>query len=166
VEVTGYAELSIAEVAALTGLDEFAAARARQRDYSETLVDAWPAEAWRGLAAALAAEGFCCRPGGRFHTVTSAETDKGRAVRLLTERYVAALGRPVFTVGLGDSENDEGMLFSVDRPYLLPKADRTWAPIEIPGLRRMARPGALGWHDAIVDLLASDLSAPSLAAPF
>jgi len=154
-KVTGYGDLAVRRVADLTGLSEDAAARARQRDYSETLVDEFPAEDWLTLDRFLRAEGLCRRHGGRFHTVTEAGADKGTAVRVVIELFAAAGHAPPLTVGLGDSANDEGMLMAVDRPYLLAKADGTWARIERPALRRMARPGPLGWYDAVLDLLAA-----------
>ncbi len=158
--VTGFADLSIRQVAELTGLDEPAAERAREREYSETLIDDFPPEAWLTLEKCLAAEGLCCRHGGRFRTVTGVEADKGIAVRVVAELCAAAAHQPVITVGLGDSANDEGMLRAVDRPYLLAKDDGTWAAIDIPNLRRLAKPGPRGWRDAILNLLADAAKSP------
>ncbi|MDP3068713.1 MAG: HAD-IIB family hydrolase [Opitutaceae bacterium] len=154
IAVTGYAELTVRQIAEVTGLDEAAAARAQRRDFSETLVDQLPPETWAALETALAAEGLCARHGGRFRTVTGAETDKGRAVRLLTALFATAAGRPVVTAGLGDSANDAGLLAAVDRAFLLPSDQGGWAPLEVPGMRRLARPGPLGWSDAMTELLA------------
>lgn len=151
VKATGYAELTVAEIAARTGLDLPAAARARQRDYSETLVDTWPEAEWTKLAAALAAEGLQAAHGGRFRTVTSVNVDKGRAVRWLAERY-AATG-PVVTAGLGDAANDASLLAAVDRPYLLASRDGGWAEIGVPGVRKIAAAGPAGWSEAIAELL-------------
>lgn len=152
--VTGYSDLSGHRVAELTGLEPAAADRARQRDYSETLVDDFNLEIWAALDSALLAEGLQCRPGGRFRTVTGAIADKGRAVHLVTELYSAAAGRRVITAGLGDSANDESLLAAVDHPYLLAKHDGTWEPLNLPRLRRIACPGPHGWHAAILELLA------------
>lgn len=154
VRLTGYHDLSVREVAALTGLDEAAAARARRREYSETLVDDRPPETWARLEPAFAAEGLRCRHGGRFHTVTCAGSDKGRAARLVAELFAAAMeGRPA-TVGLGDSANDVELLTAVDEPYLIAGGSGGFAHLELPGLRRIARPGPHGWSEAIRALLA------------
>lgn len=153
IRVTGYAELTVRRIAELTGLSETAAARAQQREYSETLVDLLPRPSWEIFEQALASEGLRCRHGGRFRTVASADCDKGRAVRFVAGLYSGRSSAPLETVGLGDSQNDEGLLLSVDHPYLLPKADYQWTPMEIPRLRRMWRAGPAGWSDAIADLL-------------
>ncbi|MBI5768391.1 MAG: HAD-IIB family hydrolase [Verrucomicrobia bacterium] len=151
--VTGYADLSVAAVAARTGLDVAAAERAGRRDFSETLVDEFPPAAWARLEVALAAEGLCARHGGRFRTVTGAGADKGRAVRLVAERFRAAAGRTVPTAGLGDSANDESLLAAVDRAFLLGAGPNPWSP-DLPGLRRIATGGPAGWCEAIAELLA------------
>lgn len=151
--VTGYADLSVARIAALTGLDEAAAGRARQREFSETLVDELTAREWRDLEAALVPEGLRCLHGGRFRTVTGAAADKGRAVRIVAELFAAAWGEPIETIGLGDSANDASLLGTVDLPYLLAQEEGAWAPLERPGLRRIARPGPEGWNEAILELL-------------
>ena len=153
--VAGFADLSSRQVAELTGLDDAAAARARQRDFSETLIDQCSPAEWSTLAVALAAEGLTCRHGGRFRTVSGAESDKGRAARLVAGLYSVALGQPVVTAGIGDSANDEGLLTSVDYPYLVAHHERSWAPLDIPGLVRTASAGPCGWNEAIQHLLAT-----------
>lgn len=153
--VAGYADLTVRQVADLTGLDDAAAARARQRDFSETLIDQCSPAEWSTLELALAAEGLTCRHGGRFHTVSGAESDKGRAARLVASLYSVALGQPVVTAGIGDSANDEGLLISVDHPYLVANHERSWAPLDIPGLVRTASAGPCGWNEAIQHVLAT-----------
>ena len=153
--VTGYADLTVEAVAELTGLDPAAAARARQREFSETLVDRHPPEKWSAFAATLAAEGLGLRHGGRFHTVTDLATDKGRAVRLVAKLFSHHAGHAVATVGLGDSANDEGLLAAVDQAWLVARPDGSWTPLEIPRLRRVPHAGPTGWAEAIRQLLSA-----------
>ena len=153
--VAGYADLTVRQIADLTGLDEPSSARARQRDFSETLIDQWPSAEWSALESALAAEGLTCRHGGRFRTVTGMESDKGRAARLVAGLYAVALGQTVVTAGIGDSANDEGLLASVNYPYLVARDEQSWADLDVPGLVRTPHPGPSGWIDAIHHLLAT-----------
>jgi mannosyl-3-phosphoglycerate phosphatase len=153
--VAGYADLTVRHIADLTGLDEAAAAHARQRDFSETLIDQWSPAQWSALEAALSAEGLICRHGGRFRTVTGSETDKGRAARLVAGLFSVALGQTVVTAGIGDSANDEGLLTAVDHPYLVARGAQSWAELDVPGLVRTSAPGPLGWTEAIRHLLAT-----------
>lgn len=153
--VTGYADLSAAEIAALTGLSPAAAERAGRRDFSETLVGDFNAPEWPAFLRALADGGMCARAGGRFYTVTGGAADKGHAVQILRELYARESGQPILAVGLGDSANDASLLGAVDRAYLLPKPDGTFAELAINGLQRVSRPGPHGWEEAMVDLLSS-----------
>ena len=153
--VAGYADLTVRHIADLTGLDEPSAAHARQRDFSETLIDPGSPAQWSALEAALSAEGLICRHGGRFRTVTGSETDKGRAARLVAGLFSVALGQTVVTAGIGDSANDEGLLTAVDHPYLVARGAQSWAELDVPGLVRTSAPGPLGWTEAIRHLLAT-----------
>jgi mannosyl-3-phosphoglycerate phosphatase family protein len=155
VPVTGYADLTLDAVATCTGLTLTAARLARQRDYSETLVDELPADAWARLDAALAREGLRAQHGGRFRTVTGAGADKGRAVRLVADHYRTTAGRAVPTAGLGDSANDASLLAAVDRAYWIGADRGAWSPPVHLRLHRIAAAGPGGWREAIFDLLAA-----------
>ena len=154
VPLTGYASLSTARLATLASLDPAAADRAKQREFSETLIDQHPPHVWERLEQAFAAEGLVCRHGGRFRTVTGAASDKGRAVRIVAALYARKHGTAVTTVGLGDSANDVPMLAAVTRAYLVAREDGTWACVTLAGLRRVAQPGPLGWSTAVAEVLA------------
>lgn len=145
----------------LTGLTLEAAGRARQREYSETLVDDLPVEQWQRLDVEFATEGLECRHGGRFHTVTGAGTDKGRAVRAISELYGRTYGREVKTVGLGDSANDLPMLEVVDRPFLVAREDGSWADLNLPNLQCVAGRGPHGWIEA-TNLLLAEANKPGI----
>jgi mannosyl-3-phosphoglycerate phosphatase len=147
-DLTGYADLSPDEVAAFTGLDEAAARRARQRDYSETIVMPLTGEDLARLRAAPSMRCLSVAHGGRFHTVTGAMADKGAAVARLAALYRRRDGA-ITTIGLGDSANDQSLLAAVDRPYLVQKPGGVWEPMEVPGLVRVPAVGPVGWRTVI-----------------
>jgi predicted mannosyl-3-phosphoglycerate phosphatase (HAD superfamily) len=130
-------------------LDWAAAERAAAREFSETLVDPHPPEVWRRLVPEFAAEGLLCAPGGRFHTVTAAQADKGAAWREVLASFTPPGGSAPLGVGIGDSLNDRALLQAVERAYLVQRPDGTWAPMELPGLRRIAAVGPAGWSIAV-----------------
>lgn len=150
----GYREITDADLAEMTGLTLEAAGRARKRDYSETLIDELPDEVWEKLDKEFAREGLECRHGGRFHTVTGAGTDKGRAVREVVALYESAYGRSVNSIGLGDSANDAPLLAAVGHPFLLAREDGTWAPMKRDAvILRVAGRGPYGWVEVADSLL-------------
>ena len=151
VVVRGYAAMTTAEVAALTGLSAEAAARARMREYSETVHVDGGGEPWRRFRAAVDARGLRTWGSGPSGTVVGAGADKGRAVTLVTERYRRA--GPVTTVGLGDGANDEPMLAAVDRPFLVERRGGGWTGMSVEGLERVEGVGPVGWARAIQRVL-------------
>lgn len=140
-KLRGYSDISDAELAAMTGLNKAAAARARQRDYSETLIDELPEAIWQQLDPEFSAQGLECRHGGRFRTVTGAGIDKGAAVRLVAE----LCGQPIRTIGVGDSANDLPMLQAVGESYLVARPDGSWAKLALPNVHCVSGVGPAGW---------------------
>ena len=121
-----YADLPVATVADLTGLNEEGSLRAMQRDFSETILTG---EVTSNFIEQLDVEGFHNIPGSKFQTIVSKTVEKGRAVNALTALYKAEFGK-VVTYGLGDSKNDESMLAAVDYPYLVQRPDNSWIHLE------------------------------------
>lgn len=146
----GYADLSVALVARITGLNADGAYRARQREYSETLVTPLTPQELAGLDQALGERGLTVVSGGKFHTVMARGSDKGRAVKLLTDLYRGEWG-DVRTVGLGDSANDLPLLAAVDRAYLVQKPGGSWQPLpdSVP-VTRIPAIGPTGWRHAVL----------------
>ncbi|MEW5956661.1 MAG: mannosyl-3-phosphoglycerate phosphatase [Chloroflexota bacterium] len=148
----GYADLPLADISRLTGLDVDAAQRAGRREYSETLLksDITPA-AWRQFQTALAHTGLAGVAGSRFYTITGAGSDKGQATVLLAGLFRRKFG-VIATVGLGDSPNDEPLLAAVDHPFLVQQPGGRWAGLNLPRLEKVAGVGPAGWQSVIFKL--------------
>jgi len=159
--VRGFADMTIGEVAALTGLSENEAALAKQRDFDEVFVfDGAPDERF---LQAIEASGLRWTQGQFFHIM--GDHDKGRAVNLLKLHYQRERGA-ITCIGLGDSLNDLPLLQAVDHPVLVRHADGSFDPrIDIPGLLRTRYAGPAGWNEAVLQLLAPapDEQVPPLA---
>jgi mannosyl-3-phosphoglycerate phosphatase family protein len=150
--VQGYGDLSVAEVAETTGLDLEAAARARRREYSETIVTPLSPRELEALNRELARDGLVAVSGGRFHTVTARESDKGEAVRLLSGLFRRQLG-DIVTIGIGDSANDLPLLAAVDRAYLVQRPDGTWQDTAGLAVTRVPGIGPLGWRQVAGEIV-------------
>lgn len=148
---TRYTDLSLDEVCRLTGLDIRSAARAVEREYSETIVANFDSAEFSRFEAELAARELLASKGSRFITVTAAGSDKGRAVSLLASLYRRRWSN-VETVGIGDSANDIPMLTAVDRAFLVQKPGGEWvaAPERV---ERVTGVGPAGWVNAVHALL-------------
>jgi mannosyl-3-phosphoglycerate phosphatase len=146
----GFGDMSPEEVSRETGLDLEAARRAKKREYDETLkLEGSPEEVERVLKAIREA-GLNYAPGGRYYDVMG-PNDKGKAAKILIELYRKKLGQ-VETIGIGDSLNDLPMLFVVDIPFLVQRADGSWENIDLPRLHKVQGKGPVGWAKTIKEV--------------
>ncbi|MGD6810756.1 MAG: HAD-IIB family hydrolase [Candidatus Bathyarchaeia archaeon] len=113
--IVGFGDLTVEEVATDTSLPLNLAVLAKQREYSE------PFKIENGDKAqvlqALWAAGLCTSMGGRYLTASGC-VDKGEAVTVLKELYLKQFN-DLFTVGVGDGENDLTMLDAVDKSFFI-----------------------------------------------
>ncbi|UYV38233.1 HAD hydrolase family protein [Rhodobacteraceae bacterium D3-12] len=148
----GFGDMSVAEIAEVTGLGPDAAERAAKRGFSEPGL-------WRGNAAeraafiaALGREGIAAREGGRFLTLSFGQTKADRMAEMI------AAFRPQRTVALGDAPNDVEMLEAADIGVVIANPHRAVLP-PLAGegsgaIRRSTRPGPEGWNEEILRLIA------------
>lgn len=155
VRVVGFNDLTVAEVAADSGLSLPAARLAKLREYDEPfrIVEGDPAQRAR-MFRALSAAGLRTTEGGRYHHASGA-TDKGVAVGLLLRFYRWAHGQFV-SVGLGDGLNDVPFLRLVDLAFVVanPESGATERVArQVPSARITAAAGPAGWHEAMAGIL-------------
>jgi mannosyl-3-phosphoglycerate phosphatase len=144
----GFSRLSLRDLRELTGLRGRELELARRREHDEPFVLESGDE--QVVREAAARRGLRVTRGGRFHHLTGA-TDKGRAVR-----QVLTLIGPESSIGLGDAENDLGLLGAVDRPILVPRPDGSIDPAlaaAFPAASRAPAPGPEGWNQAVLTAL-------------
>lgn len=154
----GFGDLSVDEVAALTGLPPEDAARAKNRAFSEPGL-------WQGGAAEkqqfldhLATKGIRAREGGRFLTLSMGQT-KADQMAAIIARF-----NPARTLALGDAPNDVEMLQAADHGVIVANPHRPPLP-HLPGegagrITRTALPGPSGWNAAVLSYLDHHLKAP------
>ncbi len=151
--IRGFSDMSLDEIAGLTGLDREACRRAVQREYDEPFILEDTGERHTaGLEKAAAVRGLRVSRGGRFFHLHG-KNDKAEAVQRLISWYNKKTCR-ILTIGLGDSPNDFDMLKGVTYPVLI-RSQRRFPGIEgdIPGLRVTEERGPKGWNAAILDIL-------------
>ena len=123
-ELKGYGDLSVEEVAAQTGLSADQARRAKQRDYDEPFILAGNPDQQQRVLEMIVKQGLRWTKGSRYYHLMGGN-DKGQAVKVLSKIYRREYG-PIVTIGLGDSLNDFPMLAAVDRPVLVQKPDGSY----------------------------------------
>lgn len=149
--IKGYGDMSVDEVASITGLDYSLAALEKKREYQETLVTNYKDQEVSQIKQSLTRHYLTFNYSGQFFNVMG-QTDKGKAASMLINLYRQELG-DIWTVGIGNSKNDLSMLSAVDLPVLLQKPDGTWEDISIPNLQKVDGMGPIYWNRFIFELL-------------
>jgi mannosyl-3-phosphoglycerate phosphatase family protein len=149
IAVLGFGDMTIEEVAGLTGLSFEEAGLAKQRDFEEPFI--FPDKPEERFLREIEGEGLRWTQGRFFHFM--GDHHKGRAVNILRRLYEQRDGA-VRSVGIGDSLNDLPFLLGVDLPVLVKKENGRYdARIDIPGLVRSNGVGPAGWNEIVIELL-------------
>ena len=148
-----FCDMSVDEIAALTGLERAAAALAAKREASEPFLWHGDAAGLADLELALTAYGLQVTQGGRFFHIVPPR-DKAAAMQIMLDTYKP---RPE-AWALGDGPNDVTMLLAADRAALIANHHIATEKL-LPhghGLHLTNREGALGWRDAMAVFLKRD----------
>lgn len=151
--IKGFSDVPDEVLALATGLSGPALARARQRWFTETLVTPLGSAQVEMLSQKLSPKNWALSRGGRFHTVQSAQADKGRAMLWLADLFARNAPRPPVLAAIGDSPNDRPMLAAADFPFLVQRHDGTWSDVNLPGLAKIEGIGPAGFEAAVRWLL-------------
>ena len=154
-EIKGFGDMSMEEVAELTGLTLHEAALAKQREYDEPFL--LPNDTlFEVVCHEAATRGVTCTKGGRFYHLLGM-SNKGTACRFLIDCYrreLAPASIRVYTVGIGDSANDLSLLAAVDQPILVQRPDGSYdSTVRLPRLIYAPGIGPAGWNTAILNVL-------------
>jgi mannosyl-3-phosphoglycerate phosphatase len=148
--VKGFGDMTVQEVAELTGLAGEEAVLAKEREFDEPFI--FESEPDSGFLRAIEEQGLRWTRGRLYHIM--GESDKGNAVRMLKTWYERAFGK-IVSIGLGDGMNDLPLLNAVDHPVLVRKEDGSYEEgIGMTNLIKADGIGPKGWNCAIMRLLA------------
>lgn len=152
--MTGFSELTVREIAAYADLPLEEAGLAAVREYSEPFLFHDTPEGFQVLENIATQMGLQITRGGRFFHFTG-PNDKGMAVQIVKRLFSeASPDQKLTTVGLGDSANDIPMLRLVDIPVVIRKKSGQWESIEgIHSIIYSQRPGPEGWAEVIGQIL-------------
>jgi mannosyl-3-phosphoglycerate phosphatase len=151
IKVKGFGDMSVQEIALISGLSESEAALSKMRDFDEPFIFEESGAREDAFLQAIESRGYRWTR-GRFYHITG-ECDKGRAVTFLKGLYEQKYG-PIRTIGIGDSFNDLPLLRVVDLPALVRKEEGNYEEgISLPNLIRTDGIGPAGWNRMIMRLL-------------
>ena len=151
-----FSQMSLTEIAKLTGLSPVQALRAAQREYTEPLLWLGSAAQAQEFIACLAEQGIQGVFGGRFLTI-GGQHSKGQAMAWLQQQIQAAFPHQQFTsVALGDGQNDISMLRQADIAVRIKNPHNPLFDIEHPNLLTSTFTGPQGWAECMQQILATE----------
>lgn len=148
-DVKGFGDMSIKEIAELTGLKTLEVKMAKKRDFGEPFIFKGSKVSIKKLQQRIKSKGFNFTQGKFLYIM--GKNDKGRAVEILKKLY-ARQNRKIITVALGDSPNDIKMLKKVNYPIVVQKHDGSYDK-KIKKLIKADGIGPKGWNRAVIKLL-------------
>lgn len=145
----GLIDMTDSEIAELTGLDPENVLNVRKRDFTEPFIlqDESKLEALQESASEYDLK---ITRGGRFYHLMSTFQDKGVAVRETIALFEDLYDEKVYSIALGDSQNDTPMLKSVDVPILIQKYDGSYLETDIPNIQKSSYQGSEGWNEMVL----------------
>jgi mannosyl-3-phosphoglycerate phosphatase len=150
VEIRGFDDMSVDEVASECHMSLLQARLAMLRDYSECFRICDPTQSSRErLFKALPATRLRCLQGARYHHI-GAPVDRRACVTLLTALYRRHRAPP-FTVGVIDGAGDQSLLRAVDWPIVIrhPESRLITLRAENAATTLTDASGVAGWAEAI-----------------
>lgn len=155
VEIKGFGDIPLSEVADLCGFSLSQARLAKQREYDEPFI-LEDERAESSIRQNAKRSNLHVTKGGRFYHLLGGN-DKGKAVRLLQEMYKKE-NEKLISIGIGDSLNDVPMLEAVDYPVLVQKPNGSYdSAVKTERLILAGGPGPSGWREVILRLLIKQL---------
>lgn len=154
--LTGFGDMTVAEIAALTGLTPEQSAMARERDFDEPFIFNGDRAGIERLRERVRAMGLQLTMGAFPHLLGG--SNKGVAFEMLASLYRAKLGE-IVTIALGDSLNDLPMLQCADQPVIIRTPEgRRHSALAVPNAIITRGEGPQGWNEAILKLLGTPSS--------
>ena len=148
----GFADLSAAEVEALTGLTKTESILALQRDFTEPIQWQSDESSLGRFKDTLEAQGLSAIQGGRFLSI-SGKVDKGQALNWLREYYVKQYKAAPVMIALGDSDNDRPMLENADYAIVVRSPVHKAPLVNNNNVIVTETTGPNGWNDSLLSLL-------------
>ncbi len=144
-DITSFLEISDKEICKTTGLSSEQISLAKKREFVLPFTIKNKNNE-KKILRRIKEEGLNVTIGGRFYHLMGGNS-KGQAVCFLTNLYKKEYS-DVYTIGIGDSENDFSMLRCVDKGFLVQKKNNGYASDDF---FHADGKGPIGWNNVVLN---------------
>ena len=151
--LSGFSDMSVAEVGKATGLSFDDAKRAKQRQATEPFLWSGSDQELTALETIVGQANIQLQRGGRFYHLTGRATKEQAMDRIIK---TIAGQRPDFeivSIALGDGPNDLAMIEAADFGVIMPNPEGVTIESTKPHVRAAPLPGPEGWVIAVTEIL-------------
>lgn len=153
----GFSDWSVEETAERTGLSVSAAELSKKRNFSEPGLWTGDTQQFEVFCRLLKVQGLVAQQGGRFLSL-SFGGNKAEQMAEIRKRHEIS-HNPVFSIALGDAENDVAMLEAADLGVIIPNPTHKGIPRlsgEANGsIIRASSVGPTGWNETIKTIIST-----------
>lgn len=150
-KIKTFGDMSIKEIMKLTNLNRYLSKLAKSREFDEVFVLEENKENEKKILSLIKKNKLKYTKGEFFHIL--GKSDKGKAVRILKGLYKKEFG-DIFSIGIGDGENDIPMLKNVELPIIVKKKDGSYIKCkDIKNIKITKLSGPAGFNETILKIL-------------
>ncbi len=152
--ITGFADMSVEQVMAATGLVMDDARRAQEREATEPFLWSGSDTELSALREILIEENIQVQRGGRFFHLTGQATKEHAMAKIKGAFVKKNPDFEIISIALGDGPNDLAMIEAADFGVIIPNPDGVTIETAMPNVRTAPVPGPKGWVMAVQEILA------------
>lgn len=150
-KIKGFGDMSIKEIMKLTNLNKYLSKLAKTREFDEVFISEENKENEKRILSFIKKSKLKYTKGELFHIL--GKNNKGKAVKILKDLYKKEFGN-IFSIGIGDGENDIPMLKNVELPIIVKKTDGSYIKCkDIKNAIITKLSGPAGFNETILKIL-------------
>jgi len=154
IEITGFGDMNVEEIAHETNLNLRLAEYIKQREYSEIIKIQGTKKEMEFILKTIKESRLNYTKRDGLYEIESGNNE-GKAVQVLKALYKLNFDE-IFTLGIGNNELNAVMLAAVDLPILVQGKSKRWRKVKVKSIRKIRGIGPEGWSRAIKELILSE----------
>lgn len=148
-KLTGFSDMSVEEICKYTDLPINKAKLSKRRGFTEPFIIE-DEKLIPKLEIEAKKFGIKITKGGRFYHLMGENQDKGMAIKKAVEIFERVYAQKVYSIGLGDGQNDIAMFENVDLAIIIKNHKNEYVSYDGKNVQKSTFKGAKGWNEMVI----------------